>query len=291
MMALADAHCHFDPHHFPEGPHAVMARAMAAGVMGFVVVGLARDVNVPRGKAGEDSDPLEPARAADPLEPARAAALLAKRVPDHVAACVGLHPHDARIATDAIVEGLRELARSPDVVAVGEIGLDYHYDHSPRERQREVFAHLIAVARDVRKPIVVHTRSAPADTLAVLEAEGAREVGGIIHCFSEDRAFAERALEMNFDISLSGVVTFKNSRAVQEVAAWAPLDRILVETDSPYLAPVPLRGKKCEPAYVVHTAAYVAELRGLPTEDLARATLANTERRFAKVFARTSRSS
>ncbi|HSY23621.1 MAG TPA: TatD family hydrolase [Polyangiaceae bacterium] len=284
MMALADAHCHFDAHHFPEGPQAVMTRAMAAGVVGFVVVGLARDVNVPRGKAGEDS-----ASDADPLEPALAAALLAKRIPDHVAACVGLHPHDARIATDAIVEGLRELARSPEVVAVGEIGLDYHYDHSPRERQREVFAQLIAVARDVRKPIVVHTRSAPADTLAVLEAEGAREVGGIIHCFSEDRAFAERALEMNFDISLSGVVTFKNSRAVQEVAAWAPLDRILVETDSPYLAPVPLRGKKCEPAYVVHTAAHVAGLRGLPAEDLARATLGNTERRFAKVFARTSR--
>jgi TatD DNase family protein len=286
MMALADAHCHFDAHHFPEGPDAVMARAKAAGVVGFVVVGLARDVTVPRGEAGEGM-----ASDADPLGPVHEAVILAKRVPDHVAACVGLHPHDARVATVALVEGLRELARSPEVVAVGEIGLDYHYDHSPRERQREVFAQLIAVARDVQKPIVVHTRSAPADTLAVLEAEKARDVGGIIHCFSEDRAFAERALAMNFDISLSGIVTFKSSRSVQEVAAWAPLDRILVETDSPYLAPVPLRGKKCEPAYVVHTAAHVAELRRLRPEDLAHATLANTERRFAKVFARTSRSS
>jgi len=135
----------------------------------------------------------------------------------------------------------------------------------------------------------VHTRSAPEDTLTILEAEGARDVGGIIHCFSEDRAFAARALELNFDLSFSGVVTFKNARAVQEVAQWAPLDRILVETDSPYLAPAPLRGKKCEPAHVAHTARHVAELRGMPTEDLARATLSNTERRFTKVFARSSR--
>ncbi len=265
MLALADAHCHLDPGYFPEGPDAVLKRAADAGVVGFVVVGV-----------GET------------LEQARHAVALARRLPERVCACVGLHPHDAARWTESTHDELRDLARSPEVVAVGEIGLDYHYDHSPRDVQRAVFARLIALARDVKKPIVVHTREAADDTLAILEREGARDVGGIIHCFSEDRPFAARALDLGFDVSLSGIVTFKNARAVQEVAAWAPLDRILVETDSPYLAPVPLRGKKCEPAHVVHTARRVAELRGIGLEELAAATLANTERRFSKAFPRPS---
>ena len=172
---------------------------------------------------------------------------------------------------------------------MGEIGLDYHYDHSPRDTQREVFSRLVGLARELRKPIVVHTRSAADDTLSILEREGAREVGGIIHCFSEDRPFAARALDMGFDLSFSGIVTFKNARSVREVAGWAPLDRILVETDSPYLAPVPLRGKRCEPAYVAYTARCVAELRAIPMQELCAATLANTQRRFAKVFGRVDR--
>jgi TatD DNase family protein len=188
--------------------------------------------------------------------------------------------------TAALHEELRALSNDRDVVAVGEIGLDYHYDHSPRDTQRDVFARLIALAREVHKPIVVHTRSAPGDTLDILEREGARDVGGIIHCFSEDRAFAVRALDLGFDLSLSGIVTFKNSVAVQEVAAWAPLDRLLVETDSPYLAPVPFRGKKCEPAHVLYTARRVADLRAMPAEELFAATLANTEKRFARAFSR-----
>ncbi len=247
----------------------VIERAVAAGVIGFVVVGLAGEAD---GRAT--------------LEPARFAVDLARRMPGRVAACVGLHPHDARCWTPALDAELRALAADPDVAAVGEIGLDYHYDHSPRDVQRDVFARTIAIARSVGKPIVVHTRSAPADTLDVLEREGARDVGGIIHCFSEDRAFAARALDLGFDLSFSGIVTFKNTLAVQEVAAWAPLDRILVETDSPYLAPVPLRGKKCEPAQVVLTARRVAELRGVAPEVLFAATLASTERRFGKVFSR-----
>jgi TatD DNase family protein len=262
--ALADAHCHLDARHFPEGPDDVMRRAADAGVVGFVVVG-------------------------ETLTQARFAVDLARRDPMRVTACVGVHPHDARCWTPAMHDELRDLARGPEVAAVGEIGLDYHYDHSPRDTQRDVFARLIALARELGKPIVVHTRSAAEDTLAVLEAESARDVGGIIHCFSEDQPFAARALDLGFDVSLSGIVTFKNARSVQEVAAWAPLDRILVETDSPYLAPVPMRGKRCEPAHVAHTAARVAELRGIPVEELAAATLANTERRFSKEFARTSR--
>jgi TatD DNase family protein len=252
-----------------------LQRARDAGIIGFVVVGLAADVD--ETAVGD----------ADGLDPARFAVDLARSAPD-VTACVGIHPHDAARWTSELHAGLAALAALPEVAAVGEIGLDYHYDRSPRETQRDVFARLIGLARELRKPIVVHTRSAPEDTLAVLEAEGAREVGGIIHCFSEDRAFADRALALGFDLSFSGIVTFKNACAVREVAAWAPLDRVLVETDSPFLAPVPLRGRKCEPAYVVHTARCVAELRGMSVEDLATATLANTERRFGTTFARPS---
>jgi TatD DNase family protein len=185
---------------------------------------------------------------------------------------------------EACVAELHALASDPSVVAVGEIGLDYHYDHSPRDVQRGVFARLIGLAREVKKPIVVHTRSAPDDTLSILEAEGAREVGGLIHCFSEDMAFAKRALDIGFDLSFSGIVTFKNARAVQEVAAQAPLERILVETDSPYLSPIPYRGKPCEPAYVVHTARKVAELRGISFETLAVETTRNASVRFRRGF-------
>ena len=152
--------------------------------------------------------------------------------------------------------------------------------------QRAAFARLIALARDVKKPMVVHTREAAEDTLSILAAEGARDVGGVIHCFSEDRPFAERALDLGFDVSFSGIVTFKNARAVQEVAAWAPLDRILVETDSPYLSPVPMRGKPCEPAYVAYTVARVAELRGMTGDALAEATTQNAEKRFRRPFPR-----
>jgi TatD DNase family protein len=260
-LAFADAHCHLDAGYFPEGPQAVMARATAAGVLGFVVVGVGKD-----------------------LAAAHAAADLARGQPDRVVARVGIHPHDAASWTPAAHEELRALASRPEVGAVGEVGLDYHYDHAPRDVQRAVFARLLGLARELKRPVVVHTREAAADTLAILEAEGAREVGGIIHCFSEDRPFAARALALGFDLSFSGIVTFKSATAVQDVAAWAPLDRILVETDSPYLAPVPLRGKKCEPAHLVYTARRVAELRGMSLEDLAAATLANTARRFGKTF-------
>jgi TatD DNase family protein len=256
MADVIDSHCHLDPHHFREGADAVLDRARAAGVGAFVVVGV-------------DAD----------LSAARFASELAARRPD-VRAAVGVHPHDAASLDDAMLVELEELARRPEVVAVGEIGLDYHYMHSPRDMQQRVFRELIALARRVRKPIVIHTREAPDDTLAILEREGAGEVGGVIHCFSEDRPFAERALALDFDLSFSGIVTFKSAREIQRVAAWAPEDRILVETDSPYLAPVPLRGKRCEPAHVLHTARFVAALRGEPFEVLAARTAENTRRRL-----------
>jgi TatD DNase family protein len=258
---LIDTHCHLDPQYFPAGPDDAMVRAEAVGVRGFVVIGVGKD-----------------------LAPARAAVALATRVPARVAAAVGVHPHDASSLDDAMCEELSRLARDPAVVAVGEIGLDYHYDHSPRDVQRGVFARLIQLAKGLKKPIVVHTREAHADTLELLASEGARDVGGVIHCFSEDLPFAHRAMDLGFDLSFSGIVTFKTAKSVQEVAAKAPLDRILVETDSPYLAPIPVRGKPCEPAYVIHTAKRVAELRGMTIDALAEATSANAQRRFGRSF-------
>jgi TatD DNase family protein len=253
---LVDTHCHLDAGYFPEGPDAVIARAQAHGVSAFVTIGVGRD-----------------------LEPARAAVALAEARPD-VWATVGVHPHDAATLDDAAFAELEALAARDRVVAVGEIGLDYHYMRSPKEVQHAVFRRFIALARAVRKPVVIHTREAPADTLAILEEEGARDVGGIIHCFSEDRAFAERALALGFDLSFSGIVTFKTALAIKDVARWAPGDRILVETDSPYLAPIPFRWKKCEPAHVALTARHVAELRGEPFEELAARTTANARRRL-----------
>jgi TatD DNase family protein len=253
---LIDSHCHLDPHYFEEGPDAVIERARQSGVSAFVVVGVGAD-----------------------LGPARFAVELAGRRPD-VRAAVGMHPHEAAHLTDAMLAELAELAARPEVVAVGEIGLDYHYMRSPCDAQQAVFRDLIGLARRLGKPIVVHSRNAAEDTLQILEREGAAEVGGIIHCFSEDRPFAERALALDFDLSFSGIVTFRTATAIQEVAAWAPGDRILVETDSPYLAPVPFRGKRCEPAHVVHTARHIAALRGEPLETVAARTAENTRRRL-----------
>ena len=258
---LVDTHCHLDPQYFPAGPDEVLERARAAGVGGFVVIGVGTD-----------------------LAPARAAVALAKRVSDRAGAAIGVHPHDAVTLDDAAFEELSRLAAEPEVVAIGEIGLDYHYDHSPRDVQKATFARLVGLARSLKKPIVIHTRNAPADTLDILTQEGARDVGGVIHCFSEDQPFAEKALDLGFDLSFSGIVTFKSSLSVQQVARWAPIDRVLVETDSPYLAPIPKRGTPNEPAYVVHTAKRVAELRGIPFEVLARATTANAERAFRRSF-------
>ena len=250
-----DTHCHLDSENCPDGPDAVLTRARAAGVQYFVCIGV----------GGERS--------------AREATALAAAQPG-VFASVGVHPHDAASYDSAYRAAVEELIRAPRVVAVGEAGLDYHYDHSPRALQREVFAEMIALARRERKPLVIHTRSAAQETLELLETEHASDVGGVIHCFSEDREFAARALDLNFDLSFSGIVTFKTALAVQEVARWAPLERILVETDSPYLAPVPLRGKRCEPAYVLHTATQIARLRGAELSDICRATTANAARRF-----------
>jgi len=252
---LIDTHCHLDGEYFPEGADETLARARSAGVTGFVCVGVGS------------------------LAQTEAALAIAARRPD-VWATVGVHPHDAAACDAALEAALVRLASAPRVVAIGEIGLDFHYDHSPREQQQQVFRRFIQLARELKKPIVVHTRTAPEETLQILAEENARDVGGLIHCFSENKPFATRALDLGFDLSFSGIVTFKSARDIQEVAAWAPADRILVETDSPYLAPIPLRGKRCEPAYVLHTARFVAGLRGIPLEELAQLTSQNAQRRL-----------
>ncbi|MCB9583928.1 MAG: TatD family hydrolase [Polyangiaceae bacterium] len=257
---LIDTHCHLDQHASQGQPDELIARAKSAGVAAFVVIGV----------GGEEA-----------LE--EALALANER--SEIVATAGVHPHDAAKTSERLEARIEEVLARPEVVAVGEVGLDFHYDLSPREQQAEVFRRFIQLAKRVKKPLVLHTRSAPEETLEILESEGARDVGGIIHCFSEDLAFAKRALDLDFDVSFSGIVTFKSAKSVQEVAAWAPSSRILVETDSPYLAPVPLRGKRCEPAFVVHTARRVAELRGVSEQQIAEETTQNACRRLGPALA------
>jgi TatD DNase family protein len=249
---LVDAHCHLiGSYPDEEQLQAALDRAHRAGVTGFIAV-------------------------ATDLADSRQVLDLVHRRSD-LRASLGVHPHEARSWDGATRGELAQLLADPLVRFVGETGLDWHYDLSPRPVQEAVFRAQIQLAREIGKPLMIHTRQAPAETLAILRAEGAEQVGGIIHCFSEDRAFAAAALDLGFHLSFSGIVTFRNATAIQEVAAWAPEDRILVETDSPYLAPVPFRGKTNEPAHVVQVAAKVAALRGLTEEALARITTRNLE--------------
>jgi TatD DNase family protein len=254
---LIDSHCHLDPTNFNEGSEPVLTRARQGGVSGFVCIGVGG------------------------LSEARYACALAERSSD-VVATVGVHPHDA-VENDSDLETeLCALAASDRVVAVGEIGLDYHYDHSPRATQQAVFRRYLQIARQLGKPVVIHTRSAAEDTLEILESENARDVGGVIHCFSEDLAFARRALDLGFMLSFSGIATFKRAEAVREVARWVSADSYLIETDSPYLAPVPKRGKKNEPAFLVHTAQCIAELRQKTFAEVAAETTQNALGLFGK---------
>jgi TatD DNase family protein len=254
---LIDSHCHLEPKDFvaPGGADerpAVLERARAAGVEAFVCVGSG---------AG--------------LDEVRNAVAMAEAHPD-VWAAVGIHPHDAARIPDGALDEIERLAGThPRVVAVGETGLDYHYQHSPAAEQQETLRRFIAIARRTRRPLSLHIRDAHADALRILREEKADEVGGVVHCFTGDLRDAQAYVEIGFHISLSGVVTFKTADAIREAAAWAPLDRLLVETDCPYLAPVPLRGKRNEPAYITHTAAAVAALRGLSPEAFGEATTRN----------------
>lgn len=253
---LIDSHCHLDEARFDADREAVIARAVDAGVTRMVTIGAS-------GGMQANLDALA----------------LAERHPE-VFATVGIHPHEAGAVTPAVLERLAQLARAPKVVAIGETGLDYYYDHSPRDVQCDVFRQFIRLARQLALPVVVHLRDAYEDAVSIMRDEKAGEAGGVIHCFSGDRGTARAFLDLGFDISFSGIVTFKNADELRSVARLVPSDRFMIETDAPFLAPVPHRGKRNEPAYVMHTASAIAEVRGQPLAEVATLTRANTARRF-----------
>ena len=255
---LVDSHCHLD---FPELSaelDEVVARARRAGVRLMITIGT---------KLTE-------------FDRVRA---IAERY-DDIYCSVGIHPHEAGAEPEADAERLARLSEHPKVVAIGETGLDYFYDHSPRDAQARSFRAHVGAARLTGLPVIVHTRDADDDTAAILTEEMERGAyPGLIHCFTSTQQLAERAVDLGLTISLSGIVTFKSAAALQATTSWVPADRLLVETDAPYLAPIPMRGRRNEPAFVIHTAAKVAALRGITVEDLASTTTANVRRLFRKI--------
>ncbi|MBX3495687.1 MAG: TatD family hydrolase [Parvibaculum sp.] len=259
---LIDSHCHLDfPDFGPDfGPEVeeVVTRAHAAGVGLMVTIST---------KVSE-------------FDRVRA---VAERFP-HVFCTVGIHPHEAANEPETDTATLVEMAKHPKVVGIGETGLDYYYEHSPRDAQQRNFRAHIAAARETGLPLVVHTRDADDDTGRILDEEtGKGAFPGLLHCFSSGPQLAEKALELGLYISLSGILTFKTADELRATAAKVPLDRLLVETDAPYLSPVPKRGKRNEPAFVVHTAAKLAEVKGVSAAQLAEATTGNFLRLFSRV--------
>jgi TatD DNase family protein len=257
---LIDSHCHLNYKGLVEDQPQVLARARESGVTGFLNIST---------RASEWD----------------AVVATAVREPD-VWASVGIHPHEADAHVDLGAQALIEAAAHPKVIGIGETGLDYYYDHSDRAVQRDLFRVHIGVARETGLPLIVHTRDAEGDTAAILSEE--MEKGAfpaLIHCFTASGDFARKVLDLGLTISISGIVTFKNARELQEIARQVPEDRLLVETDAPFLAPVPHRGRTCEPAFVADTARHVARLRGVDVEVLATTTSTNFFRLFRKAQA------
>jgi TatD DNase family protein len=254
---LVDSHCHLDFPEFASELDAVVARARDAGVKTCVSIGTT-------------------------LEKFPQVLAVAERF-DDVWCSVGIHPHEAEPELIAGPEPLIERAQHAKVVGIGETGLDFYYNHSPRELQIANFRAHIAAARALKLPVIVHTRNADAETVGILRDEmGKGAFTGLIHCFTGTQMLADAALDMGFCISVSGIATFKKSEELRTVLKLVPLDRLLVETDAPYLAPMPYRGKRNEPSFVVNTAAMLAELKGVSADDLATATTDNFFRLFAK---------
>lgn len=257
-MKLFDSHCHLDFEQFAD-LEAVLTRAHEAGVSHATTIGTGPSI--------------------DDVSRAHAIAARGSVSGVELYCSAGVHPHDAASWGESDYTPLETLAREERVVAVGEMGLDYFYDNSPREAQQASFRRQIDLARRVRKPIIVHTRDAAEDTLRILAEEDARDVGGIIHCFSEDYAFAKAALDMGFVSSFSGIVSFpKRTEGIREAAQKMPLESILIETDAPFLAPAPKRGRTNEPAYVAFVADFIAKLREISVDELACATYDNARR-------------
>ena len=254
---LIDSHCHLEYKGLVEDQQGVLSRARAAGVEGFLSISTRqREWDQVIATATRESD---------------------------VWASVGIHPHETDSHADLGEAALLAAAAHPKVIAIGETGLDYYYDHSDRETQKALFRRHISVARQTGLPIIIHTRDAEADTAAILADE--MEQGAypaLIHCFTASAEFARTVLDLGLTLSISGIVTFKNAKDLQAIAAQLPEDRILVETDAPFLAPVPHRGRTCEPAFTADTARFVAGLRGVEPEALAETTTRNFTRLFTK---------
>jgi TatD DNase family protein len=257
MLPIVDSHCHLDFEELREDLPAVLQRARSAGIVAMVCVGSGAD-----------------------LATAERAVALAEKEPD-IFAAVGIHPHDAAKLSPDLWPALEELARKPRVVGVGETGLDYYYDHSPRDVQREVFQRFLELSVKVGRPIICHIRDAHDDAVSMLRAGPLPQAGGVIHCFTGNVNDARRYLDMGLYLSFSGIITFKKADEIRQAAAYAPDDRILVETDAPYLAPIPHRGQRNnEPAFVVKTLEALAQTRGIAASRVADATTANAFRLF-----------
>jgi TatD DNase family protein len=252
---LIDTHTHLDDSRYDSDRDLMVARARDAGVERMITIGC-------------------------DLATSRAAVALAEQYP-FVYASVGVHPHEAKHIADGWYEELRSLAGRRKVVAYGEIGLDYHYTHSPAAEQRDRFREQLQLARDLRLPVVIHTREAQEDTVQILKEEWSPDLGGVFHCFSGDAWLAKDALDLGFHLSFSGILTFQNAGMLRDIAKTVPLDRLLIETDCPYLTPVPHRGKRNEPAYVRHVAQTLAGIfNGADIDSVAEHTTANARRLF-----------
>lgn len=252
---LIDTHTHLDDARYHDDRETVIARAREAGVEAFVTIGC-------------------------DLLSSQAAVALANQY-DCIYAAIGVHPHEVRHITNGWYDELRWLAQQKKVVAYGEIGLDYHYNHSSPKEQRARFREQVQLARELKLPIIIHTREAQEDTITILREEKASEVGGVFHCFSGDAWLVKDALDLGFYLSFSGIVTFQNAAMLRDIAKTVPLDRLLIETDCPYLAPVPYRGKRNEPAYVVQVADKLAAIHEtLSSQEIAAHTTANAKRLF-----------
>ena len=254
---LVDSHCHLDFPDFAEEIDAVIARAGEAGVGLMLSIGTS-------------------------LQKFDKVLAVAERY-DNVFCSVGIHPHEAEAEPDVDARKLIELAAHPKVVGIGETGLDYYYEHAPREAQATNFRAHILAARETQLPLIVHTRDADEDTARILQEEmGKGAFPGLLHCFSSGAALAHQAVDLGFYVSFSGILTFKNAEELRHIAAELPLERLLVETDAPYLAPVPKRGKRNEPGFVAHTVACLAKVRGISEAELGHATSRNFFRLFTK---------
>lgn len=254
MMEFIDSHVHLMDRKFQQDLPQVLANAREAGLIAMINVGY--DV-------ASSCEAVAMAQAEDDLY-----------------AVVGIHPHDAKTCSAAALEELEQLAQDPKVVAVGETGLDYYRDLSPRDVQKQAFRDQLNLAKKVNKPIVLHDRDAHGDLMDILREEKVPEAGGVLHCYSGSWEMAREAMKMDLYISIAGPVTFKNARRLQDIAKLMPLDYLLIETDCPYLTPEPYRGRRNEPAYVVEVAKMIASVKRLPLEEVAQATTANAKKLF-----------